>query len=362
MGIDTLQEKWQRLTGLETTILTDEYLQGEYGEVVPGEYLLVAADLLPDLNTVARILKLAPGEGMVDQKGLLAARLILETQPVFDQDFLSMVNNPAFFLDGRRIEKPSDLFCWNDAMIRQDFKHFAACGSLAKSSPGVQLVNPREIYIDETATVEHSIINATYGPVYIGKNATVMEGCLIRGPFVLGEGAVLKMGTKVYGATTLGPHCVGGGEIKNSIMMGYSNKGHDGYLGDSVIGEWCNLGAGTSNSNLKNNVGDVKVWSYYTNNYVASGTKCGVVMGDYSRSAINTSFNTGTVVGVCCNVFGEGLSPSFIPDFTWGTKGSGRYELEKGIKDITSWMKLKNCYPGEQKIKMLRHIFDHYLD
>src|SRR5204863_3570859 len=155
------------------------------------------------------------------------------------------------------------------------------------------------------AKVEHSMLNASNGPIYVGKNAEVMEGCMIRGPFALGQNAVLKMGSKVYGATSIGPSCAVAGEIKNSVLFGYSNKAHDGYLGDSVIGEWCNLGAGTSNSNLKNTAGIVKVWVDSKDDYLPVGVKCGLLMGDYSRSAINTSFNTGTVVGVCCNVFCE---------------------------------------------------------
>lgn len=161
---------------------------------------------------------------------------------------------------------------------------------------------------------------------------------------------------------TTGPYCVGGGEIKNSILMGYSNKAHDGYLGDSVIGEWCNIGAGTSNSNIKNTASEVKVLDYYTNSYITSGTKCGLVMGDYSRTAINTSINTGTTIGVCCNVFGEGLTPKIIPDFTWGTKGLMRYDFDKAIKDIGNWKSMKNKNLDESKLKVLRHIFEHNND
>jgi len=206
------------------------------------------------------------------------------------------------------------------------------------------------------------MLNALTGPIYIGKNAHIMEGCLIRGPFVLGDGAILKMGTRIYGATTIGPGCIVGGEIKNSVMMGYSNKAHDGYIGDSVIGEWCNMGAGTSNSNVKNSGGDVKVWNYATNDYMSTGQKCGLVMGDYSRTAINTAINTGTVIGVCCNVFGEGLTPKVIPDFTWGTKGLTTYEFDKALKDIGNWTSMKNKEVGTEQKTVLRHIFDTYKD
>jgi UDP-N-acetylglucosamine diphosphorylase/glucosamine-1-phosphate N-acetyltransferase len=195
--------------------------------------------------------------------------------------------------------------------------------------------------------------------VYIGKNAVVMEGAIIRGPFALCEGAVVKMGARIYGATTVGPYSVVGGEIKNTVISGYSNKAHDGYLGDSVIGEWCNLGAGSSNSNVKNNAGEVKVWSHNTKQYVTTGLrKCGLIMGDYSKSAINTSFNTGTIVGVCANIFGEGLTPKYIPSFTWGTMGQTKYIFDKALKDIENWKKMKNAVLTEQEKTRLKLIFD----
>ncbi len=195
------------------------------------------------------------------------------------------------------------------------------------------------IFIEAGAKLDFSILNAESGPIYIGKNAEVQEGCLLRGPISIGEGSRVKMGTKIYGATTIGPYCLAGGEIKNSVLMAFSNKGHDGYFGDSVIGEWCNLGAGTSNSNLKNNASPVKIWSKKDNDFVIAGTKCGLLMGDYSRCAINTSFNTGTVVGVCCSIFGNPFPPKFIDNFTWGDK---KYIFEKAVTDINNWKKLKD--------------------
>jgi UDP-N-acetylglucosamine diphosphorylase/glucosamine-1-phosphate N-acetyltransferase len=185
-----------------------------------------------------------------------------------------------------------------------------------------------------------------------------MEGSLVRGPFALCEGATVKLGTKIYGSTTIGPYSIAGGEIKNSVIFGYSNKGHDGYLGDAVIGEWCNLGAGTSNSNLKNNASEVKAWDETTGQYIPAGNKCGLLMGDYSRSAINTSFNTGTVVGVCCNVFGEGLTPKHIPSFSWGYGNEPAYQLEKALRDIASWKRFKGQTLTDAEIKDLKYIFE----
>ena len=206
--------------------------------------------------------------------------------------------------------------------------------------------------------MEHCIINASTGPVYIGRNAEVMEGCVIRGPFAMGEKSCLKMGAKVYGATTLGPACVAGGEIKNSVMFGFSNKAHDGYLGDSVIGEWCNMGAGTTNSNIKNNAGPVRIWT--PAGELEAGKKCGVMMGDYSRTAVNTSINTGTVIGVCVNVFGSGLTPKHIPNFSWGSEGVKRYEFEKAIADIAEWKKLKGQDVTEEEKSILKYVYESF--
>jgi UDP-N-acetylglucosamine diphosphorylase/glucosamine-1-phosphate N-acetyltransferase len=185
-----------------------------------------------------------------------------------------------------------------------------------------------------------------------------MEGCIIRGPFAMGEGACLKMGAKVYGATTLGPRCVVGGEVKNSVLFGYSNKAHDGYLGDSVIGEWCNLGAGTTNSNLKNNASEVKIWT--PQGEMNAGNKCGVMMGDYSKTAVNTAINTGTVIGVCCNVFGTGLTPKYIPSFSWGSEGVKRYAVEKIFPDIEDWKKLKGETLNENEKSILKYVFEKF--
>ena len=207
--------------------------------------------------------------------------------------------------------------------------------------------------------VEHCVLNAATGPIYIGKDAHLMEGCLVRGPLAMGEGAVLKMGTKVYGATTLGPGCTGGGEIKNVMMFGYSNKGHDGYLGDAVIGEWCNLGANTTCSNLKNNAGEVKVWMEARKEAWPAGRKCGALIGDYSRCGINTMLNTGTVIGVSCNVFGSGFPPKFMPSFTWGGgEGTTVYRLQEATRDAVAWMGFKGRQITEAERKILGAVYE----
>jgi UDP-N-acetylglucosamine diphosphorylase/glucosamine-1-phosphate N-acetyltransferase len=214
--------------------------------------------------------------------------------------------------------------------------------------------------MDDTASIEHAVLNASTGPIYIGKNVVIMEGSYIRGPFAIGDNSTIKMGTRIYGATTAGPNCVLGGEIKNSVIFGNSNKAHDGYMGDSVIGEWCNWGAGTSNSNVKNTASDINVSDFNMETKHIIEKKCGVIMGDYSRTSINTSINTGSFFGLCCNIFGEGLLPKHISNFSWGVKERKHYEFDKAIKDISNWMQLKNTNITRQQIEVLKHIFEHF--
>ena len=260
----------------------------------------------------------------------------------------------AFTPDSKILEYPWQIFEYNDWAINQDFKMITA-GRISEKIPSSnQFIFPENIFIEPGASINFSILNAEAGPIYINKNAEIQEGCLLRGPISIGEGSRLKMGTKIYGATTIGPYCLAGGEIKNSILMAFSNKGHDGYLGDSVIGEWCNLGAGTSNSNLKNNASTIKMWSNIKNDFISAGTKCGLLMGDYSRSAINTSFNTGTVVGTCCSIFGNSFPPKFIDNFTWGNE---KYNFEKAISDIDNWKRLKGQEITEEEIQSLKNIY-----
>ncbi len=309
IGILTIREKWELLLSI---------FHGKIGEVK------VNAAVVPSKKTALS----------VTETGIISVAEDME-------------NN-------RTIRYPWDIFQLNDWAIRKDFELLTKGVQPQKIASGNTLIAPENIYIEEGAEVECSTINASTGPVYIGKNATVMEGCLIRGPLALCEGATLKMGTKVYGATTIGPYCIAGGEIKNSILFGYSNKAHDGYLGDSVIGEWCNLGAGTSNSNVKNTAGEVKCWNNAVKEYTPAGVKAGLMMGDYSRAAINTAFNTGTVVGVCCNIFGEGFPPKLVNNFTWGKE---RYIFEKAIQDIDNWKKFKGKNITENEISILKNLY-----
>jgi len=323
IGILTIREKWEALLGQEVKVVEDASL------VVSPDAALFASNIIPSAQFIASLQK---GDNTLKK----------------DPDWEAI----------KILQYPWHIFQWNDWALREDF-NLLTKDRVSKVIPeSVQVINAKDIFIEEEARVNHCMLNASTGPIYIGKDSEIMEGSFIRGPFALGEGAVVKMGSKIYGATTIGPYCTVGGEIKNSIFFGYSNKAHDGYLGDAVIGEWCNLGAGTSNSNLKNNATDVKVWHNPSKDYIRAGMKCGLLMGDYSRAAINTSFNTGTVTGVCANIFGEGLTPKYIPSFTWGSKALSRYEFDKALSDISNWKKLKNRELSDAEAKQLKHIFE----
>jgi len=323
MGIMTFREKWTRLLGAGAFHLTPITA----GPTLPG-------NILPTRALAARIREEA-------SRGPL-------TQASIDR----------ILTHGRLIRYPWHIFQHNAEALIEDFDILTS-GRMSQPIPAtVQTVNPAAIFIEPGAKLSHCVLNASSGPIYIGEDAEIMEGALIRGPFAACAGAVVKMGAKIYGATTLGPSTTAGGEIKNVVFFGYSNKGHDGYLGDAVIGEWCNLGAGVTASNLKNNAADVRVYHPASRSWLNAGLKCGLLMGDHSRAAINTAFDTGTLVGVCCNIFGSGVPAKYVPDFTWGTAKPERYLWEKAIRDIDNWMKLKNRVLSETEILTLKHIFE----
>jgi len=247
---------------------------------------------------------------------------------------------------------------WNRDWLIADFNRITAQRFSEPIPEAVHCVNAKNIFIEPGAQIMHCWLNASEGPIYIGKDAYIMEGAAIRGPFAMGDGSVVKMHSSIYGATTLGPACTAGGEIKNVVMMGYSNKAHQGYLGDSVIGEWCNLGAGTTNSNVKNTASMVKVWDFNTDQYIPVANKCGVIMGDYCTVAINSAINTGSMFGTCCNIFGTGLLPTIVPSGSWGVTGI-RYQLNKAIASISNWKQFKGHSLTVEEISVLEHIFAH---
>ena len=359
IGILTMKERWEKITGAKIFVSTDSYLQPLYETIPPDNYVFIDASIIPSHEVIEKIINLSDTENISDGNGLIAGKASIDFLPSVEE-LPGLFKNVTLIPAVKRLRFPNEIFLLNEEMIRFDFKLLTKGRISDDHNDSVHVTKPSQIFIEDGAEISYSNLNASSGPIYIGKSATIMEGCFIRGPFALCEGAVLKMGTKIYGATTIGPFCIAGGEIKNSVMSGYTNKAHGGYLGDSVIGEWCNLGAGTTNSNVKNTAGEIKMWNYYENNFVPSGNKCGVIMGDYSRTAINTSINTGTVIGLCCNVFGKGLTSKVIDNFSWGTEGQNRYEFEKVIKDITNWKKMKNKTINEPETNVLKHIFETY--
>ncbi|MBS1621750.1 MAG: glucose-1-phosphate thymidylyltransferase [Bacteroidetes bacterium] len=363
IGILTIREKWEKMLGIPSFDKKEDDYKDLDRSVHPGEAatdstcFLINGNILPTPGLVKKINKLKNGE-FITAQGREGIVFRFTNKEVKEKHKIQVRKAVIFDEEINAIYFPWDIFKMNDRAIRQDFELLTKKRKSQPISKTNKVTRPSNIFIAKGARVEHSILNASEGPIYIGKNAEVMEGCIIRGPVALCEGACLKMGTKVYPATTVGPYSVVGGEIKNSVLFGYSNKAHDGYLGDSVIGEWCNLGAGTTNSNLKNTAAEVKVWT--PKGEKNAGVKCGVMMGDYSRTAVNTAINTGTVIGVCCNVFGSGLTPKYIPSFSWGSEGVKRYELEKAFTDIQNWKKLKRHSITDSEMKILTYIFEHY--
>jgi UDP-N-acetylglucosamine diphosphorylase / glucose-1-phosphate thymidylyltransferase / UDP-N-acetylgalactosamine diphosphorylase / glucosamine-1-phosphate N-acetyltransferase / galactosamine-1-phosphate N-acetyltransferase len=362
VGIFTIREKWEKALGMSSFDKFEEdykdldraiKLDQSIGE---DTIYLVHGNVLPTPKLLKQVKKLKAGEfisleGKESVVYCITKAQVVEPHKIKVQKSINLKEPPV------EVRYPWDLFQVNALAIALDFEWLKQQSKSARVS-STNKVTGSDIFIEKGATMEHCIINSTEGPVYIGKNAHVMEGSMLKGPLSIGDGSVVKMGTRIYGATTIGPGCVVGGEIKNSIIFGYSNKAHDGYLGDSIIGEWCNLGAGTSNSNIRNNASPV--WVYTPNGPVNAGLKCGVMMGDFSRTAINTSINTGTVIGVSANVFGNGLTPKYIPCFSWGSEGIERYNFDKAIADIESWKSFKGQSLSDPDKNVLKHIFDNF--
>jgi UDP-N-acetylglucosamine diphosphorylase/glucosamine-1-phosphate N-acetyltransferase len=320
-GILTLAEKWQRRLGAPTVgYLTQPYLQAKFpaGEVA-GPALVVNGAVCPDELLVRQVQALAPGQGLYCDEVLVAAHLADASQVAeLIQDGLreqKQVTEPVTV-----ISRPWQLFLSNGAEIRRDFALLTQGRTSQPVGDAHTIVYaPENIFIEEGVKIRAAILNAENGPIYLGKNVQVHEGAILKGPLAVGEGSHVNVGAKLRGDNTIGPYCKVGGEIGNSILFGFSNKGHEGYLGNSVIGEWCNLGADTNTSNLKNNYAPVRVWSHTAHRFVDTGqTFCGLMMGDHSKCGINTMFNTGTVVGVGANIFGAGFPRQFVPSFSWG--------------------------------------------
>lgn len=332
-GILTIREKWERFLKTSTSSLTEAYLTPKFPLVKADLNVLINGSICPNTALLKDIKHLKEGQMLIKDDTIIAMCLnadSLENYAENDQE-LDLVETAVDFV---KIHNTWDIFNLNDQAIKDDFELITKGRKSAPISPTNRCVNPENIFIEEGASVEFAILNASSGPIYIGKDAEIMEGAKVRGSFALCDHAVLKMDAKIYGPTTIGPHSKVGGEITQSVIFGYSNKAHDGFLGHSVLGEWCNLGADTNMSNLKNTYEEVKLWSYAEDCFVQTGLQfCGTIMGDHSKCGINTMFNTGTVVGVYSNVYGAGFQRNFIPSFSWGgPHGLSDYDIKKAAK------------------------------
>lgn len=356
VGILTIREKWENYLGTTTTTVTEEYLTEKYPMVEMEQNVMINASFLPNPVLVEMIQNLNPNEAIIFDEEIIAF-YTTDTQEEINFDAYELIDYEGEFL---RIENTWDIFSKNDAAIREDFVFITADRTSQPIPKSVNVIAPENVFIEEGAKLEFVTLNASTGPIYIGKNAEIMEGSVIRGPFALCESGRVKLGSKVYGATTVGPHSVIGGEVNNSVLFGYSNKGHDGFLGNSVLGEWCNIGADSNNSNLKNNYEEVRLWSYETEGFAKTGLQfCGLMMGDHSKCGINTMFNTGTVIGVSTNIFGAGFPRNFVPSFSWGgAAGFSTYLTSKAFQTAKIVMARRNVAFSEEDAKILEHVFE----
>ena len=360
VGILTINEKWEKTLSTRVSYATENYLSTKFPMNVCGDNLLINGGLCPDDELCKAIAKLQLGERLVKNEITLAARIKEEDISDFLSSSYAYVRDEEYTNEILIIEHPWDLFAKNAQALSLDFD-LVTNGRESQPISSSNTLIGEDIFLEEGAVVEGAILNSKTGPIYIGKNAEVMEGSLVRGGLALCEHAGLKMGTKVYGATTVGPHSKAGGEISNSIIYGFSNKGHDGFIGNTVIGEWCNLGADTNTSNLKNNYAKVRLWNYDTERFADTGLQfCGLIMGDHSKSGINTMFNTGTVVGVSANVFGGGFPRNFIPSFAWGgASGMIEFRYNKAAEVAVAMMGRRGLVYDEVEEKIIKTIFDN---
>ena len=355
VGILTIREKWEKQLGSTTTSITEEYLSDKWPMVEMENNVMINASFLPNEILVEMIKNLELNQAIFQDEEVVA--FYAKEGEEVDFDSFEVIE---FTEECIKIENTWDIFQKNDVAIREDFELLTEDRYSQPIPKSVNVLSPENIFIEEGAKLEFVTLNASTGPIYIGKNAEIMEGSVIRGPFALCESGRVKLATKVYGATTVGPHSVIGGEVNNSVLFGYSNKGHDGFLGNAVLGEWCNIGADSNNSNLKNNYEEVKLWSYETENFAKTGLQfCGLMMGDHSKCGINTMFNTGTVVGVSANIFGAGFPRNFVPSFSWGgASGFTTYLTKKAFDTAKIVMARRNVEFSEEDAKILEHVFE----
>jgi UDP-N-acetylglucosamine diphosphorylase/glucosamine-1-phosphate N-acetyltransferase len=360
IGILKISEKWEKLLDTRITFLTQDHLACKYVPHITSDNILINGSVLPTQMLVKEINVLKAGEILKKDNTVVAARLNNEQIADFKADDYGKLVVKQTDTPFTKIDYPWQIFSYNGAAIADDFRFITQGRKSAKISSTNKVLGAENIFIEEGASVEFAILNATTGPIYIGKDAEVMEGSIVRGALALCEHGALKLATKIYGPTTVGPHSKVGGELNNTVIFGYSNKAHDGFLGNSVIGEWCNLGADTNNSNLKNNYAEVRIWNYPEERFISTGLQfCGLIMGDHSKCGINTMFNTGTVVGVSANIFGAGFPRNFVPSFSWGgAHGFMVFTLLKAFEVAELVMKRRDIMLSECDKQILTSIFN----
>lgn len=355
VGILTIREKWELLLKSTTSTVTEDYLAEKWPMVEFEENVMINASFLPNPEFLNQIKNLKPNQAIFHQEDIVAFHAYEDQEVALDEyEQIELAEEVI------QINNSWDIFSKNGEAIEADFEIITKDRKSQPIHESNYVKNPEKIFLEEGAEVENCSLNASSGSIYIGKDAKVLEGSLIKGAFAVCEGALVKMGAKIYGPTTLGPGCRGGGEINNAVLFANSNKGHDGYLGNSVLGEWCNLGADTNNSNLKNNYAEVRIWDYETEGFAKTGLQfCGLMMGDHSKCGINTMFNTGTVVGVSANIFGAGFPRNFVPSFSWGgSAGMTVYKTQKAFEVAEIVMNRRNIEFSEVDKKILEHVFE----
>lgn len=365
VGILTIKEKWEAYLNGRASFITQDHLANKYPINIEEDNILINSTFLPDSDLVTFIQNLKINEAILYGSELIAARLsnkhfdLLSTEKDALQNLAGVDIEKEENITLSRITRPYHIFQLNHQELIRDFNLITKGRKSQSISTSNRIFGSHQVFLEEGAKMECCILNTEGGPIYVGKDAIIMEGSMIRGGFAACEASIVKMGTKIYGATTIGPHCRLGGEVSNSVLIANSNKGHDGYLGNSVIGEWCNLGADTNTSNLKNNYLPVKIWSYIKEGFEDTGAQfCGLIMGDHSKSGINTMFNTGTVVGVGANIFGDGFPRSFIPSFSWGgASGFTTHQINKALETAEIVMSRRNQRLTDEDKKILTYIY-----
>ncbi len=359
IGILTIREKWETYLNTKTSSVTESYLQEKYPLKTEAQNILLNGTICPNPALVEEIKNLKNDEALVSGEIIIAMHLKKDDLDKINESDAGIkeIQSKAIYT---KINNTWDIFAKNGDEIRADFELLSKGRKSQKITSGNHVICEENIFVEEGAIIQNTSLNASTGPIYIGKNTEVMEGTLIRGPFALCEKSTVKMGAKIYGATTVGPDSKVGGELNNVVIFGFSNKGHEGFLGNAVIGEWCNIGADSNNSNLKNTYEEVRLWDYAANSFTKTGLQfCGLIMGDHSKCGINTMFNTGTVVGIHANIFGDGFQRNFISSFSWGgVSKMEKYNFERAMRVTKAVYERRGQSLNESDKALLKLIFE----